>query len=82
MKEPTTVNLTLEFTIHTDSPDDLDINAEAMLQGAVRYTPLNAMGTGYSYSYCKKRSRRGMTVKAPVSPPKKQPATGADGGEG
>lgn len=56
------VNVTLELSVQTRDVSELSIALEGMLQGAVDYTSLNAVGLGFSYDYHYKKSRRGMTI--------------------
>jgi len=65
MNERTIVNLTLEFTLQIPNSEAhaTSIIAETMMQGAVNGTQRNVTGTGYTYNYTHKKSRRGMTVR-------------------
>lgn len=56
------VTVTLEFNVQATPSADMDIICEAMMVGAVNGISSNATGTGFDYSYTKKKSRRGMTV--------------------
>jgi hypothetical protein len=64
------VSVTLEFTIQTDASDsDLDIILETMMRSAADAVSNRLVtGTGFTYSYTRKKSKRGMTITTRKKP--------------
>lgn len=60
------VDITLELTLRTDADEnDIANIVETMLRGAAQcVSQRDVTGTGFNYSYTRKRSKRGLSCKA------------------
>jgi hypothetical protein len=58
------VDMTLEFSVQISRTDldELDTIAEALMMYGVHGSTRQICGTGFTYHYTHKKSRRGMTI--------------------